>query len=357
MDDKYSFVGQNRSEEQAIEIYKQRIKDSEEVFNLFSSEFRERDCPVCGAAIKEKLDKFNNQYEISRCRSCNSIYVDPAPDLRALDYYYNKCACNTQLGTLLKSRVGKKGAILSERVSSVIRLIEAGLSKTDHLNILEVGCNSGAFLFELECALVERGIIKKVRLVGIDIDGNAVRNPVSETLNLHHSSVEEFVLSRENYFDLILHFELIEHLHDPFEFLLSSFRLLKPGGRTFFHTPNSLGLDNMALGYNDFRPLAHGIFPPMHLNSFTTQNVVLFLNRAGFLVDEVNTPGNFDVDIVARFGTSGSDFSALEKIAKAGLGDELQRLVRNMRASAHLEVVASKGFYGAQDLAGSLDNR
>ena len=61
---------------------------------------------------------------------------------------------------------------------------------------------------------------------------------------------------------------------------------------------NALGLDNQAIGYNEFRPLAHGIFPPMHLQAFTTQNITHFLLRANFEVKDISTPGNFDIDII-----------------------------------------------------------
>ena len=112
-------------------------------------------------------------------------------------------------------------------------------------------------------------------------------------------------------YDLIIHFELHEHLRDPFAFMLSVHKLLLDDGLHHFCTPNMLGFDNVAIGYNGFRPLAHGIFPPMHLHSFTTQNIIHFSIRSGFKVAQLDTPGNFDVDIVANAidGNSSNQFS------------------------------------------------
>lgn len=108
--DYISFLKENRTKSQAEEIYNQRIKDSEEVFNKFSSEFINRVCPVCGEHEYSALEKFNGQYDVVSCAKCSSAYVNPSPNLKALDYYYNNCECNKQLGNLLKDRVGKKAS-------------------------------------------------------------------------------------------------------------------------------------------------------------------------------------------------------------------------------------------------------
>ena len=95
-----SFLKENRTKSQAEEIYNQRIKDSEEVFNKFSVEFIDRVCPVCGGQEYTALEKFNGQYGVVSCVKCSSNYVNPSPNLDALDYYYNNCQCNKQLGNL-----------------------------------------------------------------------------------------------------------------------------------------------------------------------------------------------------------------------------------------------------------------
>ena len=147
-----SFLKENRTKEQAEAIYNQRIKDSEEVFKKFFNDFYERECPICGETEYIECEKFNGQYGVVRCVKCSSQYVNPTPNLEALDFYYNECECNKQLGSLLKKRVGKKGVILSERTSYVLKLIGEILKNKSKVNILEVGSNSGAFLFELKQA-------------------------------------------------------------------------------------------------------------------------------------------------------------------------------------------------------------
>ena len=56
--------------------------------------------------------------------------------------------------------------------------------------------------------------------------------------------------------------------------------------------------------YNSYRILAHSIFPPMHLNAFSTTNILHFSLKNGFNLLELTTPGRLDVDMV----TITSDF-------------------------------------------------
>ena len=337
-----SFLKENKTKEQATEIYEQRIKDSAEIYEKFAENFIERDCPVCGSNYYKENEKFNKQYGVVTCYKCSSMFVNPTPNLEALDYYYNNCECNRQWSKLLKERAGKKGVILSDKLTSSLNLIDQLLKVKSEIRVLEVGSNSGEFLHELNQALIEKGCSNKVSLIGIDINESVVKKSVYKDISLFHSSAEAFVGKSEQSFDLILHFELIEHLNNPFEFCCALYKLLNDEGLMYFHTPNALGLDNQALSYNEFRPSAHGIFPPMHLNAFTTQNVSHFLIRAGFSVREIKTPGNFDVDIVKEFCGDNNELSLIKKIEDKQSLAILQVVLRILGASSHMAVLAVK---------------
>jgi len=336
-----SFLKENRTREQSEEIFHQRIKDSEKVYEKLSDDFIYRECPTCGETKYKKIEKFNGQYGVVSCEKCSTKFVNPSPNLEALDFYYNNCDCNTQLGNLYNSRAGKKGVILSERSSLVLNLVESLLKTKSKVNILEVGCNSGGFLYELKQALKQKNYTNTVTLTGIDIDESAISNPVDNSIKLIHSSAEAFVETSEESYDLVIHFELIEHLTNPYGFCCAINNLLNEGGFMYFHTPNELGLDNIALSYNDFRPLAHGIFPPMHINAFNPQNISHFLLRCGFKVEKIETPGNFDVDIIRQFCSEDNDLSVIRKIDEQGLAI-LQFVLKKICGSSHLAVLASK---------------
>lgn len=296
-----SFIRENRTRQQASEIYDQRIADARLIYERFSSEFQFRNCPACGGDEPEALPAFHGMYGVAKCGACSSVYVNPCPSLNALSYYYNECSCNALFGDLLRARHKSGNIILSERVQFLITLIRQHLLTSQEIRILEIGCSSGTFLSELKEGLAAIGLLGKCRLTGIDIDQTAVKKAVDPEIDLYAISAEAYATDMREEFDLVVHFELIEHLQDPFKFMCSVRDLLRPGGLHHFHTPNALGFDNQALGYNSFRALAHGIFPPMHLQAFTPQNIPHFALRSQFKVIQIDTPGNFDMDIVLNF--------------------------------------------------------
>ena len=126
------------------------------------------------------------------------------------------------------------------------------------------------------------------------------------------------------------------------KFIRSIHKLMNNKGIMYFQTPNILGLDNVALPYNKFRPLAHGIFPPMHLNAFSTQNITSFVIRAGFKLKNIETPGNFDVDIVKHFAKKNNFYSMLKNFKDKQTLKKIQFLIRELRASSHMAVTTYK---------------
>ena len=125
-----SFLKENRTIEQARNIYNLRISDSRKVFDKFSNDFYSRKCPVCGSEEQNNLAKFDDRYDISQCKKCLTNYVNPAPNLKALDFYYNFCECNKKFEKLLKARSGVGGVILSERTDLVLNQIKDLLQNT-----------------------------------------------------------------------------------------------------------------------------------------------------------------------------------------------------------------------------------
>jgi 2-polyprenyl-6-hydroxyphenyl methylase / 3-demethylubiquinone-9 3-methyltransferase len=102
-------------------------------------------------------------------------------------------------------------------------------------------------------------------------------------------------------------------------------------------------------GYNDYRLMSHGIFPPMHLNAFSTFNMTLFAVRCGYHMISLETPGKLDVDCAVRYRHKND---ATEPVFKA-LADHdqdtlamIQALVARLRASSTLLVVLQRPTQG-----------
>jgi len=339
---KYTKFSLNRSKEEASNIYNLRINDALDIYKRYSNNFTSRKCPICGNDSFHDLEKFYNTYNVAKCNVCSSSYVNPCPSEEALSDYYNNSPCNEAVGALLVTRVRKKGSPVSDKVLEVVQIIENFLIENDSVSILEIACNSGFFLSDLKEELIERNLFDRVTIMGIDVDAGAINNAVDKSIMLKAISAEDFLKNNKKQFDLVIHFELIEHLPDPSKFASEVHSLLNPGGIHYFHTPNGNGFENIAVGYNVERPIAHAVFPPMHLNVFTLENVVHFALRHGFKVENIQTPGKLDVDIVRESEVNiDNEFSFIKDFSEEHLAI-VQLWLTKLKASSHMRVTLRK---------------
>tara|TARA_R100001163_G_scaffold65647_1_gene63721 strand:+ start:388 stop:1191 length:804 start_codon:yes stop_codon:yes gene_type:complete len=210
----------------------------------------------------------------------------------------------------------------------------------DHqLNLLEIGCGTGAFLIKL-LARLKADKITGVNLCGIDIDQNALDSCTEPEITLMNNNAETFDHGRQ--YDFVINFELIEHLIDPTTFIQNIKNNLTDGGYFVMTTPNSLGLETKAIGYNSTRLIAHAIFPPMHLNAFNPRNIYYFLIKNGFKAHTVSTPGCLDVSICLN------TIDEVDPIIKpiADLDEKAQEMIQTVTTyldgSSHMFCVGQK---------------
>ncbi len=96
--------------------------------------------------------------------------------------------------------------------------------------VLEVGCGFGSFLKRLK----ELGR----NVEGIELNEAAVAAARKEGLNVHHALLQEHAASHNECYDVVCHFEVLEHVTDVASFLHDCVTALRPGGRLLFAVPN-----------------------------------------------------------------------------------------------------------------------
>ena len=102
---------------------------------------------------------------------------------------------------------------------------------------LEVGCGPGAFLFwARRCGVAD--------LAGIDVSREQTALAQSVGLPASMASFQEYLPEHRNEFDLVVAFDVIEHLQrdEGLELLDMAHAALKPGGRLVLSTPNGAAL-------------------------------------------------------------------------------------------------------------------
>lgn len=117
------------------------------------------------------------------------------------------------------------------------RLLNKYLSKRDDLEVLEIGTGSGFFLD------FARERFPNSRLSGVEYDERLLAETAARATHAHliQGNAENFDLGKGR-FDLVVSFQVIEHLYNPGAMLDNVRAHLKPGGIFLVTTPNLSGL-------------------------------------------------------------------------------------------------------------------
>jgi 2-polyprenyl-3-methyl-5-hydroxy-6-metoxy-1,4-benzoquinol methylase len=207
-----------------------------------------RNCPVCGSGDSQPyLEKHG--LKIVRCARCSMLFANPVPAEFASGQYYDTEGAEYYLSPAkLESDYS---AVRFERELNLFRRhCQSGA-------VLDVGCSSGAFLYQLK-----QRFPGAYEILGTDVSGapldyaEAKGVPVLRGDFLAH----DFGDKR---FDAVTFWAVLEHLLEPKRFLEKAASILKPGGFCFVLVPNMKSLAVRTIGKR------YRYIYPQHLNYFT----------------------------------------------------------------------------------------
>ncbi|KNY29647.1 class I SAM-dependent methyltransferase [Pseudobacteroides cellulosolvens] len=142
--------------------------------------------------------------------------------------------------------------------------------------ILEIGCGCGATLIELK----KTGIASEV--VGIEINPHTIRHNEALLDKTIVGNIETMELEfPENYFDIIIMADVLEHLVNPWEVLKKVKRYLSKSGYIVTSVPNIREFSTMKTIFlkGDFRYEEAGIMDKTHLRFFCKKNIMELLSK------------------------------------------------------------------------------
>jgi len=149
-----------------------------------------------------------------------------------------KVSVNTEIPS---PYIEKKGGLYRMKrkltYAFAFRLLSKHLNKLQELQVLEIGTGSGFFLdFAHE-------YFPNARFSGVEYDQRLMTETASRAphANLIQGNAENFDLGQGK-FDLVVSFQVIEHLYSPVSMLENVHAHLKPGGIFLVTTPNLSGL-------------------------------------------------------------------------------------------------------------------
>ncbi|MGE2718905.1 class I SAM-dependent methyltransferase [Mycolicibacterium celeriflavum] len=202
-------------------------------------------------------------------------------------------------------------------------------------DVLEAGCGEG----------YGANLIADVarRVIGLDYDEATVAHVRARypRVDMRHGNLAELPLA-DGSVDVVVNFQVIEHLWDQGQFVRECLRVLRPGGCLLMSTPNRV----------TFSPGRDTPINPFHTRELNAAELTDLLTSAGFAVERVL--GVFHgprlVELDARHGGSIIDAQIERALADAPWPEELLADVASVR-SADFDLVDAR----ERDIDDSLD--
>jgi len=292
-------------------------------------------CPACEEPSGTvRFEKYTFQY-IS-CAHCETLYMNPRPSSELMASHYADSDNYRYWATHLfpASEAKRRENIHRPRLDRIVcSCDDFGIPRNV---LLEVGAGFGTF-----AALAkETGAFERV--VAVEPTPEMAQACRNHTVQVIEKSLEE-ISDEIDQVDVAVAFEVIEHVFSPSRFLDQMARLLRPGGLLVLTCPNGLGFDVMLLGSD-----SHAV-DPGHLNLFNPQSLRLLVQARGLDVQEVDTPGHLDAELVHKAIDQGrfalSDDSFLRRVLVDEwdrLGGPFQKFLAENGLSSHMCLVARR---------------
>jgi len=152
--------------------------------------------------------------------------------------------------------------------------------------VLDVGCASGY--------TAEILVKKRCQVFGVEIDKKAVREAKKHCKRVINADVERIdkLPFPNNYFDVIIYSDILEHLRRP-DLVLSNFKkYLADDGLLIVSIPNIARIElriDLVLGKFDYQE--SGILKKDHLRFFTLSTAKKMLQEAGYKIVKIDYTG------------------------------------------------------------------
>lgn len=222
------------------------------------------------------LDKF----EVYFCDSCKLIFS--LPNIINLDSYYPK-TYRKYVG-IVNYIVTLKSKYYVKKISNLFDLSKQKLS------VLEIGCGDGTML-------------KEFKKLGWSTQGNerSVTIDKENLLNISDKPLQSF---EDNYFDLVLMYNSLEHIDNPNTIINHSIKKLKKNGLFICTVPNYLSWQ-YKFGKNNWFHLDI----PRHRNIFSIDSFKVLSNQNFYQLNFKSSTISLDLEFYGWFQTIVNKFT------------------------------------------------
>jgi 2-polyprenyl-3-methyl-5-hydroxy-6-metoxy-1,4-benzoquinol methylase len=269
-------------------------------------------CPACRCA-DAAFEFVKETFEFVRCAHCRTVYMSPRPSPAVMEAYYS----NSENYKFWASQIfpasedARREKVSAPRLAHVLALQKRAGRRGGTL--VECGPGFGTF-----AALAgESGAFDDVIVIEPTPEMAAACR--ARGITVLEQRVEDALPANVNA-DVLVAFEVIEHLFSPRDMVARCMELLRPGGLLVLTCPNSDGFDIAYLGAASLAVDAE------HVNLFNPLGLRMLLESCGFEVVEWSTPGRLDVEFVYRAIANGAVEVPGDPFMRRVLKDEYETL-------------------------------
>lgn len=291
-------------------------------------------CPACDAT-SWRLYGEKRGFRYVECRQCATVYTNPRPSRELLDAFYatsqNYAFWNAHIFPATEAT--RRAQIFrprAQRLADYCRQLE--ISKA---TLLEIGAAFGTFCEEARGT----GLFEKI--IAVEPTPDLAETCRQRGFHVLEQMVED--VQGEAIADVVVAFEVIEHLFSPRDFIRHARRLLRRGGLLVLSCPNVAGFDVATLNVRS------GTFDHEHLNYFHPGSISKMVAGCGLEVHDVQTPGKLDAELVRKAVLGGTISLADQPFLKNvlvdrwdELGGPFQEFLAKNRLSSHMWLAARK---------------
>lgn len=222
-----------------------------------------RPCPVC-ASSNSRACWQKGELHLVRCTNCGMVYASPAPVSMASGKFYN-----TEGADYYLSPAKLESDYAEVRFERELKLFRQFCTRGA---VLDVGCGSGAFLFQLK-----KRWPRDYEILGTDVSGAPLDHAESRGVPVVRGDFLSHDFAGKQ-FDAVTFWAVIEHLAEPKRFLEKANAALRPGGLCFVLVPNLRSLPVRLLGAK------YRYVYAQHLNYFSATTLAWLGSTTGFEV-------------------------------------------------------------------------
>ncbi|MDD3813738.1 MAG: class I SAM-dependent methyltransferase [Desulfocapsaceae bacterium] len=278
-------------------------------------------CPLCGERSSTHLFIRPDGLPLEECTACRFVYLGVRPNETALEQYY---AEHYFTGSFTNSTYSHyfdyAEAVIDLNYCPRLQRLEPFITQWQGKKVLEIGCAAGATL-EL---LRRKGALVR----GIEISAEAVAIARDHYhLDVSCAPFESFLLANQSY-DVIMLFDVLEHLPEPRHTLDRLVEALVPGGFLVLTVPNFSCFDQVGTVWSGVQSYWE------HLHYFRPDVLLTTLQQRGCIVTEIHSftaAGQQEGKGVVQVITEARRLSLQKLIDKFPPLHHLKRLVRSLK--------------------------